>query len=323
MGFLKNIVSALKPPTFRPTVESVPELAPVLGPMKQGDIRPALSLFGTTRDAELRHRLVTAAAQLFGAEMSRTQLLDAWANNTPDDAYARLVRAVWRMKSLPKWSPNDPEEVADKARAAHEAAGEESRADYERLARANPSDPLPWALMLALPATFELDDMKRIYAEVERRHPLFFPAQVSMHHVLSAMWYGDAQQGVGFMRSVAQRAPVGSDVQALLVYGHFRAYADELHFGAGKEAAKAYLDDPRNRAEVMQALERSLWSPQYRPGHWSMFARHCAAAWFMQCEDHPRVKAELEKCGDYYDEKDRPWNFSIPRYLEIRKQVGL
>ena len=85
----------------------------------------------------------------------------------------------------------------------------------------------------------------------------------------------------------------------------------------------AHRDDPHNRMEVKQALERSLWSPQYRPGYWSVFARHCAACWFMQCDDHPHTKAELEKCGEFYDENETPWNFPASRYSEIRKQVGL
>jgi len=322
MGFFKNLMSAIKPASYRPTVESVPEVAAVLGPMKHGDIRPALQLFSTSQDGELRYRLIEAAAQLFGAESSRTVLLDAWANNTPNDPYARLVRAKWRMESLPTWYPNDPEEVADKARAAHAAAGEQSRADYEYIARMNGADPVPWAMMLELPMTFELEDKKRLYAEVERRQPLFFPAQLAMHHALSAMWYGDHEQSVGFMRSVSQRAPVGSDLHVLVVYGHFRVYAYELHNG-DKALAAAHRDDPHNRMEVKQALERSLWSPQYRPGYWSVFARHCAACWFMQCEDYPHTKAELEKCGDYYDENETPWNFPASRYSEIRKQVGL
>jgi hypothetical protein len=324
MGFLKNIMSAFKGASFRPTVESIGPLAAVIAPMKQGNVQPALQLWNASmRDPELRFRLVDATATMFGDEDSRTALLDAWAKNTPQDPFARLVRARWRILSQPRWTPNDPEEVADRARAAHTAAGKESLADYERVAQQLPQDPVPWTMMLQLSMVNELDGKKRLYGEVHHRHPSFFPAHLAMHHALSAMWYGDHEQSVGFMRGVAAPAPIGSDLHVLVVYAHLRTSGYEEFYGEGPTRARAILDDPQTNAEIGQALERSLWSPQYRPGYWSLWARHVAAMWFNERGDKPRAKAELERCGEFFDEGDEPWNMSTADYVEIRKGLGL
>jgi hypothetical protein len=50
-----------------------------------------------TRDHELPLRFVEAAASRFGTEIYPTQTLDAWVNNTPTDAYARLARFLFGM----------------------------------------------------------------------------------------------------------------------------------------------------------------------------------------------------------------------------------
>lgn len=325
MGFFKNLLNAVKGGSaYRPTLEAIPALTPVVAAMKQSNVQPALQLYNASgNDPELRHRLVVATADMFGAENTRTILLDAWVKNTPHDSFATLVRAKWRMDSAPSWRPNDPEDVADRARAANTEAAKQSLADYQRLAQAAPHDPVPWALMLALPLIFELDELRKLYGEVTRRAPGFFPAQLSMHHWLSAMWYGDHAQSVGFMREVAAAAPEGSDLHALVAYGHFRVYTYEKFYGDDTANAGAFLRDPATQQEVMAALGRSLWSPQYKPGYWSLWARHVAAVWFNEAGEKGRAKVELEKVGDAFDEHADPWNVSAATYAGIRGELGL
>jgi hypothetical protein len=144
-----------------------------------------------------------------------------------------------------------------------------------------------------------------------------------MHHWLSAMWYGDHEQSVGFMRGVAATAPEGSDLHVLVVYGHFRVYTYEKFYGDDTANAGAILRDPARQQEVTAALGRSLWSPQYRPGYWSLWARHVAAVWFNEAGEKGRAKAELEKVGDAFDEHADPWNISTAHYAGIRGELGL
>jgi len=325
VGFLKNLFNAVKGGSaYRPTLEALPQLAPSIAAMKQGNIQPALQQFNTsTNDPELRYRLVTAAADMFGVENTRTMLLDAWVENTPHDPFAVLVRAKWRIDSAPSWRPDDPEDVADAARAANTEAAKFARSEYERIAHSGPNDPVPWALLLGLPLIFELEDKRRLYNEVQRRFAGFFPAQLAMHHALTAMWYGDHEQSVGFMRQVAAQAPIGSDLQVLVAYGHFRVYTYEKFYGDGPEAAQAVLANPVVQQEVMASFERSVWSPQYRPGLWTLWARHVAAAWCFESGDTVRAKAELERVGDAFDENADPWNCSVATYNNIRAGLGL
>ena len=287
--------------------------------MKSSNVAPALALYtSSTNDPELRFRLIEAAANLFGAEGTRTILLDAWAKNTPNDPYAALVRAKWIISSAPSWSPNDPEDVADAARAANTAAAKQALAEYQRIAALAPQDPVPWALMLQLPLIFELEGKQGLYNEVTRRFPGFFPAQLAMHHALTAMWYGDHNQSVNFMRGVASAAPPGSDLHALVPYGHFRVFGYEKFFGAGPEAAKQLISNPAIQQECLGAFERSLWSPQYRPGYWSLWAASVAAIWFDELGDAARAKAAFEKLGDAFDEDSDPWNCSTATFANIR-----
>ncbi len=323
MGFLGNLIQSLKPNGgYVPTIEAEPALAPVIAPMKRGDIRPALALFHQSQDHELRFRLVEAAADLFGTEMHRTSLLDAWVNNTPNDTYARLVRARWQIESAPNWKPNDPDDVADAARAANTKAANFAAAEYAAVGHANPADPVPWALQLALPLIYELDAKRQLYAEVMRRGPMF-TAHLALHNALSAMWYGDHEQSLGFARSVAASAPVGSDLHVLVVFARYRIYGYEKFYGEDKGNAKLLLADPAAQAEVRAALERSIFSPQYRPGHWHLFCRHVAAAWFQASEDRAGCKAALERVGTAFDEGESPWHVSLDRYLQYRKWAGL
>src|SRR6478672_3727792 len=135
MGFFKNLVSAIRGPSFRTTLEAHPQIGPVIGPMKQGNVAPALQLWNaSSQDPELRYRLVEATSTMFAPEDSRMALLDAWVNNTPADPFARLVRAKWKIASAPTWRPNDPKEVADQARAANREAAQFARVEYERVA---------------------------------------------------------------------------------------------------------------------------------------------------------------------------------------------
>jgi len=323
MGFLRKLIQSLKSNGgFVSTIESEPAIAPVIEPMKRGDIRPALALFHQSQDHEVRFRLVEAAASLFGTEVHRTSLLDAWVNNTPDDTYARLVRAYWRIESAPNWKPNDPEEVADAARAANTEAAHFAAAEYGAVASASPNDPVPWGLQLGLPLIYKLDAKRQLYAEVMRRSPMF-DAHLALHNALSAMWYGDHEQSLGFARSVSASAPVGSDVHALVCYARYRIYGYERFYGDNKENAKALLADPAAQAEVRAALDRSIFSSQYRPGHWHLFCHHAAAAWFQASDDRAGCRAALERVGYAFDEKASPWHVSLDRYCQIRKWAGL
>ncbi len=323
MGFLGNLIKSLKSGGgFIPTIECEPAIAPLIGPMKKGDIRPAIALFNTSQDHELRFRLVQAAASLFGTEMYRTQTLDAWVNNTPDDPYARLVRAQWRYQSAPNWKPNDPKEVADAARAANTEAAKFAAAECQAVASVLPHDPVPWAIQLTLPMIYELDAKRQLYAEVMRRAPIF-QAHLALHNALSAMWYGDHAQSVGFARAISQVAPVGSDVHTLVAYAHHHVYAYERFYGDGEAHANALVADPATKAEVRAALDRSIFSPQYQPGHWHLFAHHTAAAWFQVSGDQAGCRAVLERVGDSFDERANPWNISLDRYCQIRKWAGL
>lgn len=323
MGFLGNLIKSFTGGGgFVPTIEAEPGVAPVIAPMKAGDIRPALALFHQSQDHELRFRLVEAAVDLFGAEQYRTQTLDAWVNNTPNDTYARLVRAKWRIQSAPNWKPNDPDHVADAARAANTEAAKFAAAEYNMVAGVNPADPVPWALQLALPLIYELDAKKRLYGEVQQRG-MIFRAHLSMAHALSAMWYGDHATMLGFVRSVSASAPIGSDVHALLAHAHRQVYAYEKSYGDDKPNAEALLRDPATHAEVQAALERSIFSAQYRPGHWHLFALHAGAAWFHATGNQAGCKAVLERVGKAFDDREDPWNFSTEKYTEIRKWAGL
>lgn len=323
MGFLGNLINSLKAGGgFVPTLEAEPAIAPVIGPMKRGDIRPALALFHQSQDHELRFRLVEAAAELFGTEVHRTALLDAWVNNTPDDTYARLVRARWRIENAPSWRPNDPDEVADAARAANTEAATFAAAEYAAVGNAYPADPVPWALQLDLPLIYELEAKQRLYAEVMRRGPMF-SAQLAMHRALSAMWYGDHAQSLGFARSVSQAAPVGSDLHVLVAYAHSHVYMYEKFYGDDKPNAIKILGDQAIQHEVRAALERSIFSAQYRPGHWHLFCLHAAAAWFQVWGDQAGCRAVLERVGNSFDERANPWNVSLDRYCEIRKWAGV
>jgi len=326
MGFFKNLLKAVGGGSkYRSTYEAHPPLTAAVVAMKASNVAPALALYNASpNDPELRYRLVDATAELFGAAEHRTMMLDAWVKNTPQDPFAALVRARWRVDSAPSWRPDDPQDVADAARAANSAAANFARGELERLAHAAPHDPVPWACLLRLPLIFELPAKQQLYGEVMRRYPGFFGAQLSMHHMLTAMWYGDHAQSVNFMRGVASQAPIGSDLHVLVPYAHFRVYTYEKFYGdGGEEGAKAILANPQVQQEVFAALERSLWSPQYRPGHWSLWARHVAAAWFSESGDKPRAKAELERVGDAFDADADPWNCSADTYSNIRQGLGL
>jgi len=323
MGFLSKLLDVIKGGGgMVGTLEAEPGLVPVIGPMKAGDIRPALNLFHQSPDHELRFRLVEAATSLFGTEQYRTQTLDAWVNNTPNDTYARLVRARWKIESAPNWKPNDPEHIADAARAANTAAANFAAAEYGAVASSSPADPVPWALQLALPLIYELDAKKQLYGEVQRRG-MIFNAHLSMLHALSAMWYGDHAQVIAFARGASANAPVGSDVHVLIPFAHRSIYAYEKTYGDNKENAESILRDPATNAEVQAALERSIFSPQYRPGHWHLFSLHAAAAWFYATKNPVACRAVLERVGKSFDDRASPWHFSLEKYTEIRKWAGL
>jgi hypothetical protein len=321
MGFLSRLFGGGR---FRSTLEAHPALTPVVAAMKHSNVQPALQLYqASSGDAELRVRLVQATALLFGNAETRTILLDAWVKNTPDDPFAAMVRARWRIKSAPTWYPDDEESVAEAARKANQEAAEFARTEYERIAQAQPEDPVPWTLMLNLPLVFSMEDLQRLYAHVIGLCPTMFDAHLSMHHWLSAMWYGDHEQSLDLLRQVAAKAPAGTDLQLLPLYAHLSIYTYEKFFGEDKEAAQKMLTDSAVTAEVHQAMERSLESPQYQPGHYSLWARHAAAVWFNEAGDQARARTQLTAVGDAFDEDADPWNLSAGAYQQIRKQLGL
>src|SRR5262249_7100511 len=134
MGFLSRLFGGA---SFRSTLEAHPALTPVVTAMKRSNVQPALQLYQASNgDAELRVRSAQAPALLFGNAETRSILLDAWVKNTPDDPFAALVRARWRIKSAPTWYPDDEESVAEAARKANEEAAEFARTEYERIAQA-------------------------------------------------------------------------------------------------------------------------------------------------------------------------------------------
>jgi hypothetical protein len=327
MGFLSKLFPGSAPPApsapFRSTLEADATIGATVVAMKQGNIQPALQLYhAATADPELRLRLVHAAALHFGNSTTRTMLVDAWVKNTPADPFAALVRARWRIKSAPRWYPNDKKSVADAARQANRDAAEFARSEYERIAQASPNDPVPWALLLNLPLVFKLEELRKLYDRVQDSGSLF-DAHLSMLHWLSPMWYGNHGETLALARAVAERAAPGSELHVLLVYAHFNVYTYEKFYGQGEVAAKQIFADAKVTAEVQRGLEQSLASAEYRAGHYALWARHVAAAWFYEAGDKPHARAQLALAQDSFDEKADPWNLSASGYQQIRRQLGL
>jgi hypothetical protein len=187
--------------------------------------------------------------------------IDRWVEDQPRDHLARLFRG---------WSYVRYAWEARGSGFADSVQSDSWSVFFERLSAADadlavaaglaPDDPGPWVVMITCARGRQLgiSELRRRYAEVERRYPFHVTACEQVLQGVAAKWGGSNEMMFDFARSVSSRAADGSGVHVLIAQAHFEAFQQS-------EDKDNYWKQAGVRDEIVGAARRCFTNPQETP----------------------------------------------------------
>lgn len=195
-------------------------------------------------------------SMLSGEMQGWPKWLDQWIEESPDDAVARLFRG-WRYKDY-AWEARGSGYANTVDRQAWElffSRLEAADAESGIAAELAPDDAGPWVPMIttAYGRQLGVSELRRRFAEVERRRPLHTQAARMALQGVAAKWSGSHEMMFEFARTMSSRAPVGSTMHVLIAEAHIEFWIQEQN--------NAYWKNPLVRDEIVEAGHKALSQP--------------------------------------------------------------
>ncbi|MFJ2739080.1 hypothetical protein ACIO3O_05385 [Streptomyces sp. NPDC087440] len=168
----------------------------------------------------------------------------------------------------------------------------------------HPTYALGWFLRGITARGLELgqSEARRRYDRLAAHHPHHFPAQRQLLQQLCPKWGGSWEAAHAFAESCAQAAPPGSHSPAVVAEAHFE------HWCAldGNEAT-AYLRRPDVRDSLLNAADKSVLHPAFRPGFHGVTTHNYFAFAHSVAGRHAEAAPHFRALGNCADE--HPWLF--------------
>ncbi|MCB5169787.1 hypothetical protein LG634_33925 [Streptomyces bambusae] len=204
------------------------DLMDVLGLVQRGqDWRAASQLLaGTPKEGEVRWQRVQAFAGAAALELAQqpgtgASWLRAWRLEAPKDAGGAQVHAEFLVQQA--WRASGGVGSDD-----HRIILEEARTACRETALLAPGDPVPYITELAIARglAYGEPEFDELWAKVLDRAPQHMGAHLAALHYRCEKWHGSREQADAFTHAAAARAPRGSLLAALPLFGVFEHLPD-------------------------------------------------------------------------------------------------
>lgn len=180
---------------------------------------------------------------------------------------------------------------------------EHARTALRRAARLAPNDPVPWSELFrcAMRAVEHDRELAEVSAEIERRAPDLYGANISRLVSLTLKWYGSQDQVLAYARTRTAALPPGHPLWALVAYAHIEGLVEVGMRGNVFARIWRSIRYPSNkavRAEVDAASDRLLADAHRFADHPATKPAHQAfAAFYFQATVPDRARPHLELGG--------------------------
>ncbi|WP_030202061.1 hypothetical protein [Streptomyces sp. NRRL S-87] len=206
-------------------------------------------LAGTPKEGEVRWQRVQAFAGAASLELAQrpgvgAAWLRAWRLESPKDAGGAQVHAEFLVQQA--WRASGGVGSED-----HRIILEEARTACDEAALLAPGDPVPHITQLAVARglAYPEGEFDALWAKVIDRAPEHMGAHLAALHYWCEKWHGSREKADAFTHAAAARAPHGSLLAALPLFGVFEHLPDI-----------ALVQDFYGSAVVSRAMEGALYA---------------------------------------------------------------
>ncbi len=237
----------------------------------------------------------------------------------PEDPLVYLVRGFAGVEQA--WiarGRGTSDTVSDEDQETFEAFLSGAQDDLMKAAALDPDDPTPWAKLIHVANGLGLNRKvaERFFEEATTREPTHHSAHRAMLNYLTEKWNGSHEEMFAFARQAGVKAPVGSDLKALIIMAHIERWL-YFTFDNDKKGVNRYLKNKETLNECRQAHAQSLGSPNLRNRWSTIFARNVAAFWFYLVDDKKRTRTEIGLIQHGWTQTPwRYWNDPEKAYAE-------
>ncbi|WP_405881945.1 hypothetical protein OG762_26935 [Streptomyces sp. NBC_01136] len=246
--------------------------------------------------------LVRVVAEVPGVEHPLRELVAA----APDDVLALTLLGTREVEL--GWEIRTDARAKNVSREQFEGLHAHLRQAEQLLIRATALDPshdAAWASRLTTARGLQLgqNEARRRYDRLAAYHPYHFTGQARLLQQLCPKWSGSWEAAHGFARECLLNAPEGALNGGLVAEAHLEHW---LALSAGAERTE-YLRQPHVHAELVEAADRSVLHPHYRPAYGWVTIHGVFAALFSLIGDTARAAAHFRALGNLASEY--PWSY--------------
>ncbi|MER7763915.1 hypothetical protein [Streptomyces sp. NPDC097619] len=277
------------------------DLMDVLGLVQRNqDWRAASQLLaGTPKEGEVRWQRVQAFAGAAALELAQqpgsgAAWLRAWRLESPKDAGGAQVHAEFLVQQA--WRASGGVGTED-----HRIILEEARTACGDAALLAPGDPIPYITELAIARglAYPEPQFNELWAKVIDRAPEHMGAHLAALHYWCEKWHGSREKADAFTHAAAARAPRGSLLAALPLFGVFE-HLPEITLSQGFYQS----------AVVSRAIDGSLYAVNSarRDDPMLAHARHLLLFFLVRAERWAEAMEQLRHVDGYVGAL--PWSHS-------------
>ena len=231
--------------------------------------------------------------------------VDEWAAARPESALPLVFRG--RGKTLWAWEARGSgraKTVKEDAWPVFHQRLVDADRDLARAVAVDANDPLPIAhsIWVAMGLSLGQVEVRRRYAEVERREHLNGSAGFAMVQATARKWGGSHEGMFEFARRVSARAPEGHSAHKLVALAHIEQWLD-----LPKEQRPTYFPAEAVKTEIRAAADRSVRSPRYAGGLLEPVDRNPFAMCFYLMRDYEAQLEQMRLIGPHITAA--PWQY--------------
>ncbi|MFU8874570.1 DUF4034 domain-containing protein [Micromonospora sp. SL4-19] len=223
------------------------------------DWRTVRDILTATTDPDARAFLMEVAAGVNGVQ----DWIGEWVDAEPHSTLPLLVQGchavywAWEARGAKRAEYTSQDQFREFRRRLRIA---ENMLD-EIVAR-DPDDVTArtWLVTAARGRQVGGDEARARFDEVVKRHPTHVVAHEQQLQYLCAKWFGSDEQMFAFARAATAAAPDGSLLPELLAVAHIEKW---LSLPRGED--DEYISSPEVRADMLTAVEKSLFHPAFTP----------------------------------------------------------
>jgi hypothetical protein len=291
-------------------VDHYPDLAPLRTALRARDWPAVVAFFDDLPD----HNDPTVAVAMV-AEMRGVEAYLRVAGGGPSDSTlagtllgARLVRMAWLARGAQRAVVTS----AGQFRKFHEILHEAERVLAEVTAE-EPGNIAAWTARLRTARGLEMGqaEANRRYERAAKARPHPLSAQLSYVQQLCPKWGGSLEALHAFARRCADEAPAGSLSSVAVA---------EAHLEHAYQGRMTYLRQPSVRAEIQEAVARSVGHPDFRPVHGWVQAESSFAFVLRLAGDRRGARTRLARLGNRLTEY--PWHSAVQLKMARLFQLG-